>query len=274
MSRDSRPSSSFVRVNGVHNARDIGGYFLNPESDKVVRRGLIFRSGEPSHLTPKGIDALRQLGVTTVYDLRSHDEVEKTGVKEWDHAVRVFAPVFMQEDFSPEATALRNGNFAKGPKGFVPVYQRILAAGSSRDNEARPFARILSHLSSPSPTPILIHCSAGKDRTGVICALVLSLCGVNDEVVAHEYSFSNQGLESIRHLMVGSLTSTPLFRDDLQGAIEMTLSRSESMMGFLQAIRKRWGSTQNMVLQSGLLSPEELTMLRHNLVFVANRAAV
>lgn len=70
----------------------------------------------------------------------------------------------------------------------MQAYKTILKAAASPDNAAKPYAAILTHLSSPStpPTPVLLHCSAGKDRTGVICALILSLCGVSDDVVAHE----------------------------------------------------------------------------------------
>lgn len=68
----------------------------------------------------------------------------------------------------------------------------------SPDNALQPFKTILTHLARnhPSPEPILIHCSLGKDRTGVICALVLSICGVEDTIVAYEYALTALGLKS------------------------------------------------------------------------------
>lgn len=94
--------------------------------------------------------------------------------------------------------------------------------------DARPYCQILEHLASDvsSPLPILIHCTAGKDRTGVICALILSLCGVEDEIVAHEYSLTNLGFkprraDTIREIVAHSET----FKDDPAGARRMVLAR-------------------------------------------------
>jgi protein tyrosine/serine phosphatase len=73
---------------------------------------------------------------------------------------------------------------------------------------------------------LIVHCTAGKDRTGVICALVLSLCGVDDEVVAHEYSLTEVGLTTewktavIEHLM-----DNPALRGNMDGALNMISAR-------------------------------------------------
>jgi protein tyrosine/serine phosphatase len=69
---------------------------------------------------------------------------------------------------------------------------------------------------------MIVHCTAGKDRTGVICALILSLCGVDDEVVAKEYSLTELGLPNewkqgvIEHLM-----DNPALKGNMAGAINM-----------------------------------------------------
>jgi protein tyrosine/serine phosphatase len=67
-------------------------------------------------------------------------------------------------------------------KGFTRAYASIL------ENAPPSYKTILLHLANEPEKPLIVHCTAGKDRTGVICALVLSLCGVDDEVVAKEYS--------------------------------------------------------------------------------------
>lgn len=85
----------------------------------MVRRGVLYRASEPSKLTAAGEAQLRQLGVREVYDLRSALEIDRGireghgwAVKEWDGARRNFVPVFLDQDYSPEALALRISNYS------------------------------------------------------------------------------------------------------------------------------------------------------------------
>jgi protein tyrosine/serine phosphatase len=119
MADQTLPSPPFVQVNGIQNLRDAGGYAIESQPGKIVKPGVIFRASEPSKVTPEGIATLRQLGITDVYDLRSQQEIERDGrqgygrqVKEWEGATRHFTPVFLSEDYSPEAIALRFKNYA------------------------------------------------------------------------------------------------------------------------------------------------------------------
>lgn len=113
------------------------------------------------------------------------------------------------------------------PQGFAKVYVSMLAAATKPVNEARPYGQILEHLASDSspPSPILIHCTAGKDRTGIICALILSLCGVEDEIVAHEYSLTDLGLKCRHAEIISHLITEAAFKGDPEGAYRMVLAR-------------------------------------------------
>ena len=85
---------------------------------------------------------------------------------------------------------------------------------------------ILLHLANEPEKPLIVHCTAGKDRTGVICALVLSLCGVDDDFVAHEYALTEIGLPRewkktvIKHLLVN-----PALQGNMEGAWNMISSK-------------------------------------------------
>ncbi|KAI1078250.1 tyrosine phosphatase [Whalleya microplaca] len=267
------PKPPFIDIAGVANFRDIGGYPVS-QPGKVVRRQVVFRSGRLSEVTDEGISRLKELGITDVYDLRSIQELEafsKDGggsqIKEWDGAKRVFLPVFRNEDYSPEAIAVRNTNYGQGAEGFVHIYMDILRNASPQSNESKPFTVILSHLASKAPpTPVLIHCSAGKDRTGLVCALILSLCGVEDEAIAHEYSLTDLGLVLRHRIIVQHLMKLEAFRDNPEGAERMAGSPKQAMLGTLEKIRSVYGSVEKCVIDLGFLSKEEINQLRRNMI--------
>ena len=115
------PSPPFLDIPGLPNFRDLGGYPIALQPGKAVRRGVVFRSGEPSQTTDEGIAKLRELGIAHVYDLRSNKELERDkkngkdrGIKEWEGAKRIYAPVFRDEDYSPEVTAQRLEGYKDG----------------------------------------------------------------------------------------------------------------------------------------------------------------
>lgn len=125
------PAPPFVEVPGLPNFRDCGGYPVtdpttasngvngDSRTQKIIRRGILFRSSEPSMLTEDGVAILRDdLGITHVFDLRSKPEIERDAKldgrqpREWNGARRIFAPVFLDEDYSPEAVAKRYAHFS------------------------------------------------------------------------------------------------------------------------------------------------------------------
>lgn len=262
----------FLNIPGLPNFRDIGGY-ATAEQQTLVRRNLVFRASEPSKLTDEGITRLQELGITHVFDLRSADELKPregwvgSRVREWEGAKRVFCPVFAEEDYSPEAIARRWGQFSEGDTGFVLAYERILEVGAQADHPYTPFRSILTHLSAEDdPSPILVHCSAGKDRTGVICALLLSLAGVEDEVVAHEYNLTEVGLGPRKQEFVEALIKDGPLKDQREKAERMVSARKEAMRATLTMMRAKYGSVERYATECCGLTPESLERLRRNML--------
>lgn len=145
------PAPPFVDVPGLPNFRDCGGYPVastnttassvangDGKTQKVIRRGVLFRSSEPSKLTEDGVAILRDtLRITHVFDLRSKPEIEHDAKsdgrqpREWDGAQRIFAPVFLDEDYSPEAIARRYAHFSSA-EGEVSRHGAFLHFSSHR----------------------------------------------------------------------------------------------------------------------------------------------
>jgi hypothetical protein len=212
----------------IPNLRDI-----SVASPSLIRPRLILRSAAPPNISSPELIALN---ISTVFDLRSALEAARPNAsggigdpnapEQWPGGPRrIPAAVFEGADYGPEAVALRFRKYADShpTKGFVTAYRDIAKAG------APAFATILTHLSSDefdpaAEKPILLHCTAGKDRTGVICALILSLCGIPDEDVAREYSLTTEGLADTKPGLIAYLTATPAFAGDREGAERMLSS--------------------------------------------------
>lgn len=218
------PSPPFIPVAGIPNLRDIGGYPVHSPRGHLIRPGIVFRSADPSGVTPPGLTTLlTDLRVAHVYDLRSPAEATRFAAAPSPLApIRSLIPVFPDRDYGPEAIALRFRNYASddGTSGFVAAYRGILEAGKGS------FARVLRHLAAEGDIkPLLVNCTAGKDRTGVACALVLSLCGVEDAVVAYEFGLTELGLADKRAEYLRHLQAMPLFQENPAGAERMLSAR-------------------------------------------------
>ncbi|WYZ45494.1 hypothetical protein EsH8_VIII_000810 [Colletotrichum jinshuiense] len=268
------PKPPFHTIPGLPNFRDAGGYPIDTQPGRILKPGVIFRSAEPSRLTDEGIARLQNLGITHVYDLRSTIELKRLAqagtscdVREWPGAKRIFVPVFRDQDYGPEAIALRYQNYSSnGTEGFTKAYADILRTASEPGHPNDPFRTILSHLATPEPpSPLLVHCTAGKDRTGVICALILSLCGVSDDVVAHEYSLTDIGLQDRREEIVNHLLATEALKGNPEGARRMIGSPKQSMLATLARLREEYGSVESYVRNRCRLSAEAIEQIRTNL---------
>ncbi|UKZ85543.1 uncharacterized protein TrAFT101_001398 [Trichoderma asperellum] len=272
----------YICIPGVPNFRDIGGYAITSEKNKQVRRNVIFRSAFPRQiLDPKSGRAKNKIqlfNISHVFDLRSENEFLKSRVYDrrrwlWSATFRVSAPVFRPEDYNPHTLACQFKESGSGPEGFVQIFDKILESASHPENKARPFAQILELLSSktnkPPAQPILIHCDLGTDRTAVICALILSLCGVSDLDVAKDYHQS--GIELASHLKCNAvkLEEDPVFKSAGGTAADAKIlvsTREDSMLCFLKYLREKHGSIKQCIKNHKLLDDDGISRLRKNMI--------
>ncbi|SPQ19787.1 9dc0d81b-3e68-439f-8368-0a0289b1c206 [Thermothielavioides terrestris] len=263
------PSPPFIDAPGLANLRDAGGYALSSQPGKAIRRGVLYRSADLTRLDSGGRAALRRLGITRVFDLRSAAELEKHDA------------VQQQQQNPPGALAWRFRNYSDGPQGFVKAYSAILAAAAEPDHPYAPFRTVLEHFASPSSPPSRSWCTAPPARTrntaltkggetitgtGVLVALILSLCGLDDAAVAHEYSLTDLGLASRREEIVRHLMQGETLFGDRERAERMVGARKENMLETLALIRERYGSVEGYVIDHLGLSPASVEQIRKNLV--------
>lgn len=176
-----------VRLDAVHNFRDLGGY---PARDgRSTRWGTLYRSDGLYRLTTDDREIVRGLGLVTVIDLRSQAELDERG--RFPHeAVPVdflHLPVIDTTwEHYADAADMEAVDF------LTMAYTEMLEVGWPR------FAAAIHALARPAALPAVFHCAAGKDRTGLLAALVLSALGVPRLVVLHDYALTTAGMERMR----------------------------------------------------------------------------
>ncbi|KAI4613896.1 hypothetical protein J4E80_006584 [Alternaria sp. BMP 0032] len=329
------PSPPFyTHIPNINNLR-LATYSLTTASGATLRPGILFRSAEVAKLDTAGWTAVRDIGIAHVFDLRSLPEVEKgwagivgddvngkgkEGKQEfrpgWIQAMeeagveRSWTPVFEERDYSPERLAERYANYMdEDVKGFVEAYASILTDGGAAYGT---IFRYLASLSSDGEGKevqklgALIHCTAGKDRTGIFFGLLFDFLGVPREQIADEYQLTELGLRPARDEIVERLLTSPGFRKYMlaqstgkplskeemtqiiqgrdsegsdtsesppeilekgrQAALRMVGSRKESMLASLDMLDERFGGAERYMREYCGLGDRELEGLRRNLV--------
>ena len=165
-----------VSLPGLYNLRDIGGY--RTMDRRYVRRHQVWRADSPHRLDAAGQTALAALGIRTIIDLRTHAEVARTPLQlAPSSGLRYRHHPF----FNTWSDLLRPGE----PPPDLIRYSELLL---DRCQDA--LRGIINEIANPASGPVLIHCTAGKDRTGLVVALLLALAGVPTATIAADYAAS------------------------------------------------------------------------------------
>lgn len=162
------------------NARDLGGY---PTTDRAVTRNRsLLRADDLAQLSPEGLRALAEYGIETVLDLRWPEEIAEAPSPVRRLPRVRYVSVSLLADTPADWGSL--GGYCAKEEWKCTVLERL-----------RPqLKRALSVIAEAGPGPLLFHCVAGKDRTGVIAALLLALADVVPAAIAADYAASTRNL--------------------------------------------------------------------------------
>lgn len=247
LDRDTSPKDSPARhlaLQGASNFRDLGGY---PTADgRTTRWRQIFRSNHLGQLTAADIEIVRALGVRSAFDFR--------GVEERAAGVCVMGEIAVHSlPIEPTVVAALRAELARG---------RLTAAGALelmresyrnyvRHNTAS-FRSLFGHLLEDR-APLVIHCTAGKDRTGFASALILQALGVADEVIAEDYLLTN------RHYRRDASNASDLPADvlDAIGKVETSY-----LAAAFEAIGREYGDLETYLRDGLKLGAPERTALK------------
>jgi protein-tyrosine phosphatase len=247
-----------IELEGGSNLRDLGGL---PTADGAqVRRSIVYRSGGLHRLRPADLEVLRGWGLKVVYDMRSEQERGEASSR-LPEGLRVeLLPIGGDAARTSELwRQVMAREVEEVPTDFLhQVYDSLIVGAGPT------FGALLRSLAAPEGTPAIIHCTAGKDRTGMASAILLRVLGVEEELVLDDYELSaiyytERQIEHRRAKLEAQGLDPDRFRA-LFGA-----PRS-AMASLLATLDERYGSVEGYLEEEADVDAAVVTALRARLV--------
>jgi protein-tyrosine phosphatase len=259
-----------IVLEGAQNFRDIGGY---PTRDgKHIKWGRVFRSDGLAKLTTADYEKLAQLRIRTVCDYRSSFEREREKTQ-WPGPQAPEILVLDIMSMNPEMA---------GKDPTRSFFERLMKPGATPEDSARSMAESMGTMAltgAPlygkmmrrlldSPEPLLFHCSAGKDRTGLSAALLMRVLGVNDEAIVEDYLLVNKLMPPEKFAAASAERFSAMTGQKLSAELLVPLmgTQAEWLTSAWQAIDAKYGSFDNYRRQALGISDRDQQKLRRALL--------
>ncbi|HTT86777.1 MAG TPA: tyrosine-protein phosphatase [Acidimicrobiales bacterium] len=237
-------------LSGCFNFRDLGGY--RAAGGRRLRWRTLFRADGLTRLDPADCRVLGELGLATVIDLRTRGEADERG----RFPLELLAVSYHHLPLIDVLPATEELEHYREPAFVTARYREILREGSASINRA------VEILAEPGSLPAVFHCSAGKDRTGVLAALVLGFLGVPTETIVEDYALSSQAMVAMLEWMRKENPDSAERIERLRPAVMS--APSESMAAFVEALLDEHGSFEKMAARLELI--DAVVRLRHELL--------
>jgi len=249
--------SRFALLEGGRNFRDVGGY--RTADGRTVRSGIMYRSGSLGSLTASGQSVLAGLQVARIIDLRTSDERSRDA---WD-LKSSFGERYWTRDYGMSLGDARS-MFAD-PSKLTAEYMRNMMANAYRTmaQEQTPSYRELFADLVAGKQPLVVNCTAGKDRTGIATALVLTALGVPYETVREDFLLSNgaPGMETLAGSLSPGLNKLPPdVAAPLIGVEGVYLDNA------FDQLRKEYGSIEGYMQRELGVGPGEIATMRRRML--------
>ncbi len=232
-----------VDLEGAYNVRDLGG--LRTRDKRRTRYGLIYRGDSLDSITPADAKTLfDELGIGTIVDLRTKAETDLVDLS--------FPVQRCRFSVLAEGRLGREPFPSDDPAELAKVYLSNIKAG--RGAVKSTFEVTAANLQAGVPT--LFHCAAGRDRTGIMAALLLDLVGVTFGEIARDYVQSNRNARRVTQ----KLAENPLYANHEAHMREVILLHEQTILGFLRLLQAEAAGSRQFCLDCGL-SEETIAVL-------------
>jgi len=225
-----------IPLDGAYNVRDIGGYATEDGGETPWKTFL--RADSLNALTPQAQQQLLAYGVRTIIDLRSAYELEnEPNVFADSHDVNyVNIPLYAGNSQMP-------ADPEQMPRDLVTIYKYLL------DGAQQQFLKVMITMLEGDAFPVLVHCTAGKDRTGMVTALMLDLAGVDDKIIAEDYALTGNYLgPKLDMIRKGAAAAGR----DMTAFEPLLLSEPQAMIETLMYLDEKYGGAEQYLREIGL----------------------
>ncbi|MGL4606335.1 MAG: tyrosine-protein phosphatase [Eubacteriaceae bacterium] len=243
-----------IQLENSINIRDIGGY--TGFDGKKVKWRKIVRSEELAHLSENDVTYFENLGLKHAFDFRDSAKAKRNPDRLPSTTQYHPSPVFDSATLSPKEVDFRE-------PGSVDAFMQEVYRIQTKECP-QVYANVLKYMADSKQFPLLYHCTNGKDRTGFMTYLLLSLLGVKEETIVSDYTLTNLTVDESYQLL-GSILSTELNVDphylwEFYGVKPAWLKIS------IDYIKENFGNVENYLLSETDLTEEDIQKIRDNLL--------
>jgi protein-tyrosine phosphatase len=250
-SQVSDSSQREIKLQGAVNFRDIGGY--KTKNGKVVKMHLLYRSAALNTLTNQDLLTIDSLGIKYDFDFRGPYEVKVAEDRIPNTTIRISLPAG-SENIGDSAYMKNMGQLMKSDK-FILNFYTDLAPFKYR------YAPLFDSLvANQSMSPILFHCTAGKDRTGIAAALILYALGVDEKTIYDDYEATNYYRKRENEKAIVNIIK--FYGTNEQVAVNLMSAKREYIEATFNTIRAKYGTIENYLNEEMGLNRKKIIRLQ------------
>lgn len=245
-----------IGLEGTTNFRDLGGY--ETLQGQIVKWGMVYRSARLLQLSDRDMERIKSLGIKTVVDFRQSRHVQARPDRLPDGVQYKHMPVYEDTPMSPIRVLFNRHRLLEA---FAHVYSHHIV-----ERGGAVFGELIRLLSQPRNLPLLFHCTAGKDRTGVAAFVILRALGVPRKMAVQDYLLTNLAAETFIEQINTMLGSRNVHGVAVEQLYPLLAASPRLINSAADHIDMKYGGIEGYLYEQGGLDGGDLSRLRATLL--------